>query len=156
MKHITPDQTAALKEWAEQGTSLSDIQKRLAEEFSLNMTYMDVRFLMDDLDIEIKEKKQAPSESPQDAAPTTATAAEILPEEPEVLGNVEVELDRLTRPGALVSGNVTFSDGVKSDWYLDEHGRLGLSPAQKDYRPSQEDVQDFQSKLQQLLQNQGF
>lgn len=156
MKQLTPDQIAALKSWAEQGTNLSEIQKRLSEEFSLNMTYMDVRFLLDDLDIEITEKK-APAQNQDTREAPPAPAPDNEAEEAELIGRgVEVELDRLARPGALVSGNVAFSDGVKADWYLDQHGRLGLSPKDKEYRPSQEDVQEFQLKLQELLQSQGF
>ena len=65
-------------------------------------------------------------------------------------------VDQIARPGALASGGVTFSDGNKADWYLDQLGRLGLVPKQKDYKPSQGDVQEFQAALQNELAQMGF
>ncbi|NDB76762.1 MAG: hypothetical protein EB141_14170, partial [Verrucomicrobia bacterium] len=64
--------------------------------------------------------------------------------------------DKLARPGTVVSGKVTFSDGQKADWYLDEMGRPGLVPAQKGYRPTQTDIMEFQDLLQVELQKLGF
>ncbi len=37
-------------------------------------------------------------------------------------------VDTVARPGAMVSGSVTFSDGQKGHWYLDQMGRLGVAP----------------------------
>jgi hypothetical protein len=62
----------------------------------------------------------------------------------------------LTRPGALVSGKVKFSDGKTADWFLDQGGRLGVAPAEKGYKPSQVDLQDFQTALQTELQKLGL
>jgi hypothetical protein len=69
---------------------------------------------------------------------------------------VKVEVDRLMKPGALVSGSVTFSDGVKAQWSLDQAGRLGLAGVKPGYRPSQTDVQEFQLALQKELAKQGY
>ena len=65
-------------------------------------------------------------------------------------------IDQMARPGALVSGKVTFSDGNSAAWYLDQMGRLGLTPQQPGYRPSQEDLLTFQTELQNQLANAGF
>jgi hypothetical protein len=65
-------------------------------------------------------------------------------------------VDQVTRPGAIVSGGVTFSDGKTAEWYLDQTGRLGLAPAEKGYKPSEEDVMDFQAALQQELTKFGM
>jgi hypothetical protein len=67
-----------------------------------------------------------------------------------------VTVDQLTRPGSLVSGKVKFSDGKTAEWLLDQAGRLAVVPAQKGYKPSAEDVQDFQVALQQELQKLGL
>ena len=56
----------------------------------------------------------------------------------------------------LVSGGVTFSDGQRADWYLDQAGRLGVSPAQQGYKPSATDVQQFQIALQDELAKMGL
>jgi hypothetical protein len=55
-----------------------------------------------------------------------------------------------------VSGSVTFSDGVRAQWSLDQTGRLGLAGVKPGYRPNQTDVQEFQLALQKELAKQGF
>ena len=54
MAALTPEQKQAVVSWIAAGDSLSDVQKKLQEQFQLSMTYMDVRFLVDDLDLQIK------------------------------------------------------------------------------------------------------
>ena len=65
-------------------------------------------------------------------------------------------VDQLARPGAIVSGKVTFSDGQTAEWYLDQAGRLGVVPKQQGYKPPVEDVQEFQMALQNELAKLGF
>jgi len=67
-----------------------------------------------------------------------------------------VTVDRVTRPGALVSGKATFSDGQSAEWFLDQMGRLGFVPKQQGYRPSETDLETFQSTLQSELQKLGY
>jgi hypothetical protein len=67
-----------------------------------------------------------------------------------------VTVDQLTRPGAIVSGKVAFSDGQQADWYLDQTGRLGVVPKQPGYKPSAADVQQFQAALQSEIARLGF
>ena len=55
--NLSESQIAAVRQWAADGASLSDIQTRLADEFGLHMSYMDVRFLILDLGIELVEPK---------------------------------------------------------------------------------------------------
>jgi len=168
---LDPQQVKALREWASNGTTLSESHKRLADTFGLKLTYMDVRFLLDDYDVELTEAPKAPAAQPAAAKPAPKAAMagpepqagedleddEAMDADADLVGGaVKVELDRLTRPGAVISGSVVFSDGVKAQWYLDQYGRLGLDSANKDYRPSPEDIQDFQEELQSLLRKQGF
>jgi len=160
--------------WLEQGLKLGDIQSKLVSELGIRMTYMELRFLLDDL--KLKPKEQEPPPPPPDKTPKPApppkpglaSGGPAVPapadelDEPEDLaepaggGNVSVTVDRLARPGALVSGNVTFSDGNSAQWYLDQTGRLGLVPKQTGYRPSQPDLLTFQAQLQSELAKQGF
>ncbi len=51
---LSPEQTKAVASWVAAGDSLAVIQKKLAEQFHVSMTYMDVRFLVDDLGLELK------------------------------------------------------------------------------------------------------
>jgi hypothetical protein len=143
------DDTQRLKVagWINEGLKLAEIQKRLESDFGLRLTYLDVRLLVDDLKLKPKDPPPPPKPvaPPPDASPPPAPA----------LG-VSVTVDQLTRPGSLVSGKVKFSDGKMADWLLDQAGRLAVVPADKGYKPSPEDVQDFQLALQQELQKQGI
>src|SRR5262249_3556195 len=135
--------------WIGQGLSISDIQNRLASEVNLRLTYMQVRFLVDDLKLVPKDVERAKSgagaglQSP--AAPSAAAAAASKTARTNVpqAGGVSLSVDQLARPGTMVSGKVTFSDGNTADWYYDQTGRLGLVPQQNGYRPGPEDVEEF-------------
>jgi hypothetical protein len=52
---LTPEQKQAVAQWVAAGDNLSTVQKKLAEEFKLSLTYRDVRFLVDDLNLELKD-----------------------------------------------------------------------------------------------------
>ena len=146
--------------WIEEGLKLSDIQNRLEKEMGLRMTYLDVRFLVDDLKLQPKDppepapqKTVAPEPAPVEAeSPEVALAEEPLP----TGGNVSVSVDQVARPGAMISGKVTFSDGKNAEWFLDQTGRLGVTAAEKGYKPSPADVQAFQMELQRQLQKLGY
>jgi hypothetical protein len=69
---------------------------------------------------------------------------------------VSVAVDQIARPGAVVSGKVTFSDGVRAEWQFDQAGRLALAPQQPGYRPSAADLQQFQLTLESELSRMGF
>ena len=70
--------------------------------------------------------------------------------------DLTVEVDALTIPGTYASGDVTFSDGTKAKWYLDQQGRLGLGNAPEGYRPSQSDAALFQARLVEALRARGL
>jgi len=56
----------------------------------------------------------------------------------------------------MISGKVAFSDGQLADWYLDQTGRLGVVPKQTGYKPTADDVKDFQLALQQEVAKLGY
>jgi hypothetical protein len=107
--------------------------------------------LIDELKLVPKDAEPPPQ--PKDIATQPQKAEKEIPAIP---GGVSVKVDTVMRPGALVSGKVTFSDGNSAEWYLDQMGRLGLVPGQQGYRPSPADVQAFQEQLQQELQKLGL
>ena len=65
-------------------------------------------------------------------------------------------MDHLALPGSMVSGKVVFSDGESGIWMLDQTGRPGLDPDTPGYRPSQEDVLEFQTQLRELIRKSGL
>lgn len=52
---LTPDQKQTVASWVAAGDNLSAIQKKLNEQFNISLTYRDVRFLVDDLDLSLKD-----------------------------------------------------------------------------------------------------
>jgi hypothetical protein len=197
---LSPEQTQAVASWVAAGDSLAAIQKRLAEQFKVSMTYMDVRFLVDDLGLELKNAAKSSVDAKVDLAKARPVgpaqpekkgglldklkkvvgagsddAAEVdepdvMVEEPGLdeepvgdpaavpagLSGVKVELDRVVRPGTVVSGSVTFSDGTAGKWAMDQYGRLMLDTGKKGYQPPASDVQAFQQELSTQLQRHGF
>lgn len=72
---LTPEQKKIVAAWVGDGDGLSTIQKKLAEQFQLSLTYRDVRFLVDDLNLDIKDA--APKVDTSDV-----TKAQPAPEAP--------------------------------------------------------------------------
>jgi hypothetical protein len=161
--NLDEGQRRKVAEWIEQGLKLSEIQGKLAADLDVRMTYMEVRFLIDDLKLRPKdilpvatlaigaEKQTAPAQSPG-----TSPAPSPSETQPGAGGKVSVTVDQLARAGALVSGKVTFTDGQSAEWYLDQTGRLGLAPMAAGYRPPQADIAEFQRQLQEELARMGL
>ena len=105
-------------------------------------------------------EKPKKNTAPAPAMPKGKTAPELAGVAPDDgaggLSRLSVEVDRVTRPGSLVSGTVRFSDGVTAAWMLDQHGRLALDVGKKKYSPSEQDVAAFQVELRSILEKQGF
>ncbi|MDC0325748.1 hypothetical protein OAM01_03215 [bacterium] len=165
---LDDSQKQTVRQWIEDGLTVADIQKRLSEELKISMTYMEVRFLVDDLGVlpkdpepEAKEEEATPSPEDSPAQPEAPAPEDNLgelvdDEAAPTSGKVKISLDQITRPGMMVSGKVTFSDQQSAGWHLDQFGQLGLAPDQEGYKPSQEDLMEFQMALQSELSRKGF
>ncbi len=169
---LTPEQAATVSSWVAAGDNLSTIQKKLREQFSVALTYMDVRFLVDDLNLQLKDApkkvdasdvtktqpKPAPAAAGNDDLPPGEDdlADEALP--PAGSGRVILDVDSVTLiPGAIASGKVTFSDGVTGKWIIDHQGRPGFTEiSQPGYRPTPEDAKSFMNQLEAELQRRGL
>ncbi len=156
MARLTPEQISKVSAWVADGATLSQIQERLSSQFEVSMTYMDVRFLVDDLNLALIEKEEP--KKPEEAAAEAAPAEAATPAGPTAQGAgvVTVEVDTIAQPHAMVSGNVTFSDGEKADWYIDHQGRPGMAARTIGYRPTPQDITDFQVKLDAALRQAGY
>ncbi len=151
---LTEAQATQARQWILDGLKLSEFQRKLETEFGLRLTYMEARMLVDDLKVVPKDP-----EPPAVVAPTAATT--LLPADAPIgdavpVGKVNVVVDTVTRPGTLASGSVTFSDGQVAGWYLDQTGRFGMVPPSKGYRPTPDDLQQFQVVLDRELQRLGI
>jgi len=166
--NLNDEQRQNVAAWVAQGLKLSEIQNRLLSELGVRLTYMEVRLLVDDLKLTPKDPEPATPVAPIGGAATVTANAGKVPEardempsptatgSPAATGGVTVTVDELTRPGAIVSGKVTFSDGQQGDWYLDQTGRLGVVARQQGYKPSASDVQQFQLALEREMAKLGF
>ena len=162
---LNDSQKEVVAEWIGSGMKLAEIQERLETEFHVTMTYMEVRFLVDDLQLTPRDPEPekmpdptlgAEDRSLPDHSPDEEEATELTPEEALTGGRVSVTVDQLARPGALVSGSVTFSDAQSATWQLDQLGRLGIATKQPGYKPTPTDLQAFQARLQNELARLGF
>ncbi len=168
------EQIESIKNWVVQGASISDVQSKLKEEFGVVMTYMDVRFLIDDLGVElvstpepVEEVSNAEENIASDASSENSNCESLeedasgidatIPMQPDEQGvpiqgaGVKVSVSPIQRPDCIISGDVEFSDGSKAEWRIDRMGQLGLVPADPTMNPSQSDIMEFQRQLQQLL-----
>ena len=158
---LTEDQIATVKSWMESGEDLGTIQKKIHENFDLNLTFLETRFLLSDLKLEFAEEEEEDNEEP---APVTDQEQDAVndnsenPSEEQGGGSssVSVSVDSIAQPQCIISGKVTFSDGKTASWHFDQMSQLGLKPDEDGYTPSQEDVAVFQVELRKVLATQGF
>ena len=181
---LEPAQLEAVKKWLAEGASLSDVQKRLKEEFGVSMLYLDLRMLVLDIGASVKEapKKAEPpankasdrsdgsdrsdrsdgSDGSFDNADNADDADDFDDAEknprgmPGALPRIAVSLDRVVKPGALVSGEAVFPGGDKVHWILDRAGRLAIDQAPPGFAPSQEEALGFQQSLRETLMKNGY
>lgn len=148
---LTDLQKKQVAAWVGEGLSLAQIQTKIEEDFGVSMTYMDVRFLVDDLNLDLRDSVPASRVEEEKPAPESgdvpAGNAETEPPDAPVAGGVMLTVDAVQIPGVIASGDVTFSDGVRGKWLVDRTGRPGLAELPEGYRPSQEDMAVLQQKL---------
>lgn len=158
--NLTDQQKETVKKWVAEGKGVSEIQRLLSSEFGIDMMYIDVRFLIDDIGAQIPSSGENAADSAQEASPVDAEGPqsgsdgenEAQVENPgESSGGVRVTVSPIQRPGAVMSGDVVFSDGGMAEWVLDNSGRLGLNPSTPGYTPPQSDLPEFQQKLREAL-----
>ena len=111
---LSEEQKQWIRQWADEGATMADIQRKMDEEFHIRVTYIDTRFLILDLGITLKQpaKEEPAKEEPVPAADASA--------------GFHVSKDEITIPGTLFSGKVVFSDGEKALWYVARSRHPGL------------------------------
>ncbi len=138
-KSLTDDQVSRIREWADAGDGVPEIQKKLREEFDLRVTYLDTRFSSRrpedrteaDSGARAREKP-APRKRMRRAWKTRSTTPRTVPMEG---AGVTLTVDTVLRPGAIISGKADFGGGQTASWWLDQMGRLGLDTPDPSFRP---------------------
>lgn len=130
-----------------ENVSLSDIQTLVNEKFNTRMTFMDIRILASELEVDWRSEaeKNPPVEEEKD--PADAANNENAANAP---AKTTVELNKIVRPGALASGSVHFASGVYAEWYIDNSGRMGLDKVTGG-KPTEQDIEDFQVEMQKIF-----
>ena len=137
-----------------EGKTLSEVQKILQDDYNIQITYMELRLISSDLEInwqQFDKKKETP-EKIIDKDKLDEDSGNDLSFDNNGEGKTVVNVSKLVRPGAVMSGDVKFKSGAKAEWSLDPIGRLSLNPAGASGSPTEEDLQDFQIELQKSLQ----
>jgi hypothetical protein len=127
---LSPEQKKAVASWVANGDNLSEVQKKLSELFQLSLTYRDVRFLVDDLNLELKDA--APKLDASDVTrvqPPPAAAREPATRNgtPEKKGFIEKAKEKLG-----LTGDADRKDGKPDDeempQELEDEASAGFSP----------------------------
>lgn len=106
---LTPEQKSAVASWVAAGDNLSAVQRKLAEQFKLSLTYRDVRFLVDDLELTLK-----------DAAPKIDTS-DVTKAQP------------VAKPAAPTAEKKGFFDKAKEKLGLAKDEAAATEPAEEDF-----------------------
>ena len=153
---VSNEQLEMVRRWASYGVDLNGIQKNLAAECGVHMTYMEVRFLLLDHNIEIARPQEKPAPEPAPAsvaapaqAPAPAPEAVPAPAAPGAAVKPTVTLDDLQLPGTLISGKCSFPSGTQGSWQIDQMGRFGWS--QLSGTPTAVELQAFELELRAIL-----
>lgn len=127
-----------------ENVSLSDIQTMVNEKFNAHMTFMDIRILASELEVDWRSEAEKNPPAEEEKAEEKAENTENTP------GKTTVELNKIVRPGALASGSVHFASGVYAEWYIDNSGRMGLDKVTGG-KPTEQDIEDFQVEMQKIF-----
>jgi transposase len=76
---LTPEQKQTVAAWVAAGDNLSTVQQKLTEQFRISMTYRDVRFLVDDLNLELKDPAPKVDASDVSKAPPPVGGGALTP-----------------------------------------------------------------------------
>ncbi len=88
--NLTAEQKQAVAQWIAAGDNLSTVQKKLSEQLKISMTYRDVRFLVDDLNLELKDA--APKVDASDVTKAPAREPAGAPEKKGFLDKAKEQL----------------------------------------------------------------
>ena len=165
MDELQRNQFIALK--LNEGVKLNDIQRLLEEEHGLRMTYLELRMLVSEL--EVDWSKHAPPKPEPQADDVVSDEEgdiaeldeefeddEVAADETAAAGDVEVTVSKLARPDAAISGSYSCPSGARGEWIVDHYGRPGLIPAEGSPKPTQDEMRQFQMALMRKLQGGGI
>lgn len=131
-----PDLKVLVTELYDKGLSLNEILNELVREKGLDITFMDLRLLVSEIEDarNMYDKIDEPEEE--------EVEEEEIVEEPECT----IELNSIVSPGSPMQGTAKFKSGIQMKFMMDNQGRVGIEPIGK-VQPTQEEIQFFQEAL---------
>jgi len=124
---LTPEQKQAVSSWVAAGDNLSAVQKKLLEQFQISMTYRDVRFLVDDLDLALKDPAPKVDTSDVSKTPPARPAAPASRPEPAERAEKKGFLDKAREKLGL--GGAPTDDELPADEELADEAVDEFPPA---------------------------
>jgi len=152
-KSLSEDQVSQIHAWAEEGDDLAALQKKINEELEVKVTYMETRFLVDDLKVEIKSPEPEPEPDSEETVEDELAGTLPLQGDPNA---VTVSIAKVQRPGTMISGTAMFGGVETVEWWMDNMGQLGMSPSNPEFKPTQQQQQAFQMELQAAASREGL
>ncbi len=160
-KELEQQIAAFMTEELAKGTNLSALQNMVNEKFQTHLTYMEIRIIASELQVDwnatdpkaiAAAKEKAKKEEEAKKAEEEARLAAENGEAPagDASGKCVVTVNKVNPPGILASGTVTFSGGSTADWYVDQTGRPGIGNL-KGNQPTQQEAEEFMMELQKIL-----
>jgi hypothetical protein len=128
---------------------LGDIQTLLEKEHKIRLSYFELRMIAAGLE-QVNWQKQDPVKPDPAKIPPPEAAAKTA------IDKAQVTVSKVIRPGAMMSGEVTFKSGNRAEWWIDTQGRPGLNPLPGSDKPDKDDVNDFIVELQQVIARSGY
>ena len=119
--------------------------KCITEDLGIKLTFMDTRFLLQDLDIQIRQ----PEPEPQAEQPAELSGAAAPPA--SLLGKTQVTVDEITPPHALMAGKILFRSGAQGVWDIDRTGRINWDATLGE--PTADDLREFETELQSVIRS---
>jgi hypothetical protein len=121
----------------DKGLTLNQILDHLVKEDKLDVTFMDVRLAVSEIEDErnLYTNEPEPEEVVEDEEPE-------IEEVPEVL----IEMNAILQPGAPLQGKAKFKSGRAMKFMMDQSGRIGIEPIGAE-QPDQMELQIFQQEL---------
>jgi hypothetical protein len=146
-----------VSEMLAKGLGLSEIQKRLFSENQVKITFLDLKLIASEIkDVAQTLDKNSSKKESEKPKPIEDNESDFVSQEGNTVdaelmdeGDTIVELDKLLRPGAALSGTVKFASGVKAGWTIDNYGRFALENASG--KPTQDDLALFQAELRKKI-----
>lgn len=120
----------------DQGLNLNQILDQLVKEDRLDVTFMDVRLLVS----EIEDERNLYANQPEEEV------VEEVEEEVEEEEECVIEMNAILQPGAPLQGKARFKSGRAMKFMMDQSGRIGIEPIGPE-QPNQDELKIFQHEL---------